>query len=182
MKSVYLAGPDVFRLDAIEHGKYLKYICHENGLNGVFPLDNNIPAEVLASGKHEIAKWIRLANEELIRGCDAVLANMTPFRGVSMDVGTAYEMGFASALNIPVFSYSEDSRKYIDKIVESGLVEGHKDGFLIDQDRMTVEDFDHRDNLMMVAGHPDVADSFLEAVLNANRFFDGYQVVELVSI
>ena len=30
------------------------------------------------------------ANEDLMRSCDALIANLTPFRGVSMDAGTAF--------------------------------------------------------------------------------------------
>ena len=29
-----------------------------------------------------------------MQGCDAMIVNLTPFRGPSADVGSAYEMGF----------------------------------------------------------------------------------------
>jgi nucleoside 2-deoxyribosyltransferase len=32
--------------------------------------------------------------------------NCSPFRGVSLDAGTAYEIGYACALGKPVFGYS----------------------------------------------------------------------------
>lgn len=183
MKSLYLAGPDVFYQDAVERGEALKDICRSHGFVGLFPLDNNIPENVLKAGKHEIAHWIRLANEDLIRGCDAVMANMSAFRGISMDVGTAYEIGFASALDIPVFSYSPDTRTYVEKMYRAGLLgdyhlsdpEGNliaPVGNLIAHDGMTVEDFDHHDNLMMVAGHPEISISFEEALLKAELFFN----------
>ena len=37
----------------------------------------------------------------------ALIADMTPFRGPSMDVGTAFEMGFTKARGLAVFSYSD---------------------------------------------------------------------------
>ncbi|HCP77100.1 MAG TPA: nucleoside 2-deoxyribosyltransferase, partial [Pusillimonas sp.] len=42
MKKVYLAGPDVFRVDSIEWGRYLKQCCRELGLQGLYPLANDI--------------------------------------------------------------------------------------------------------------------------------------------
>ena len=49
---------------------------------------------------------ISAGNEELIRSCRLLIANLTPFRGPSADVGTAYEIGFARALKLPVYAYS----------------------------------------------------------------------------
>ena len=37
---VYLAGPDVFLNNAIQHGEKLKSLCLKHGLIGHFPLDN----------------------------------------------------------------------------------------------------------------------------------------------
>ena len=39
-----------------------------------------------------------------------VIANMEPFRGPSMDVGTAFEMGYATRADIPIFGYSSKVR------------------------------------------------------------------------
>ena len=41
---------------------------------------------------------------------------MTPFRGPSIDPGTAYEMGFMRALKRPVLGYRNDPRDYITRI------------------------------------------------------------------
>ena len=45
-------------------------------------------------------------DEQHIRSADALIANLTPFRGSSADVSTAYELGFMRALGRPVFGYS----------------------------------------------------------------------------
>ena len=50
----------------------------------------------------EQARRISRANEGLMRSCDALVANLTPFRGVSMDSGTAFEVGFMQALGRPL--------------------------------------------------------------------------------
>ena len=41
-----------------------------------------------------------------MRSCDLLIANLTPFRGVSMDSGTAFEVGFMRALGRPVLGYT----------------------------------------------------------------------------
>ena len=42
-----------------------------------------------------------------MRSCQLCIANLTPFRGVSMDSGTAYEVGFMRALGRPVLGTAE---------------------------------------------------------------------------
>ncbi len=101
---IYLAGPDVFRDNAEWHGAVLKLLCEEHGHEGLYPLDNEI--EPLDS------KLIFEGNLNLIKECDVVLANMTPFRGPSMDVGTAWEIGAAKALGKRVLLYNSSGKLY----------------------------------------------------------------------
>jgi nucleoside 2-deoxyribosyltransferase len=42
-----------------------------------------------------------------------MIVNLTPFRGPSADVGSAYEMGFMRALGRPIFAYSHDARPFL---------------------------------------------------------------------
>ncbi len=98
MKSLYLAGFDVFREDALDWGKQLKALCAEYGFEGLYPLDKQVPA-----GLHgpEAARWIYDANIALIRQADMVMANLDDFRGPGEpDSGTAFEVGFAVAARI----------------------------------------------------------------------------------
>jgi nucleoside 2-deoxyribosyltransferase len=144
---LYLAGPDVFRFDVDDAAAELKRLCAAHGAEGRFPLDN-----ALAPGP-DLPARIRAANMAMIRGCDAVVANMTPFRGPSMDPGTAYEMGAAAALGKIVAGYTADPRPYLDRVrafaatSRAGAVERDADGF-------AVEEFDAPlcDNLMMACG------------------------------
>ncbi len=102
---IYLAGPDVFLPDAKTFAKTKKKLCAEYGFEGVFPLDPEIKnASELAPA--EPAETIARNNEALMRSCDLLIANCTPFRSVSMDPGTAYEVGFMRALGRPVLGYS----------------------------------------------------------------------------
>jgi nucleoside 2-deoxyribosyltransferase len=137
-KRVYLAGPDVFLPDAAARGARLKAICAANGLLGMFPLDSPRLAE--AAG---LAEWrqIALSNEARIRQADAVIANLSPFRGPSADPGTVYEAGFACALGIPVFGWSNCARTLRDRL-----------GGPVDADGLEVENFGLTENLMIPAG------------------------------
>jgi nucleoside 2-deoxyribosyltransferase len=63
MKKVYLAGPDVFRPNAKEHGEKLKAICLKHGLEGLYPLDKEIPP---AKRPPDTARAICYANIDLI--------------------------------------------------------------------------------------------------------------------
>lgn len=46
---------------------------------------------------------------------DAIVANLTPFRGPSADAGTVYELGFMSGRIKPSFGYSNVPGSYFDR-------------------------------------------------------------------
>ena len=93
---IYLAGPEVFLPDAREIAEAKKAICRAHGLEGAFPADPEIKdTERLPAP--EIARLIAESNLALMDGCDCLIANLTPFRGVSMDTGTAFEMGYMAS-------------------------------------------------------------------------------------
>jgi nucleoside 2-deoxyribosyltransferase len=101
----------------------------------------------------ELAEWQRLAlrNEAHIRSCDAVIANLTPFRGPSADVGTVYEMGFARALGRIVFGYAATSVPFLRRTLDHGgdSIRPDPDGTYWDADGLLVEQFGLFDNLMI---------------------------------
>ncbi|MFM0051541.1 nucleoside 2-deoxyribosyltransferase [Caballeronia grimmiae] len=100
---IYLAGFDVFRRDAKEHGEHLKQLCRDRGFVGIYPLDGNVPSSLLPN---DAARHIYAANVQLIRSADIVMANLDDFRGAGEpDSGTAFEVGFAVALGKPVWAY-----------------------------------------------------------------------------
>lgn len=104
MPRVYLAGPEVFLPDSVGPGVRKKAICKEAGLTGVYPIDAEV--DILGMAPRDAGFEISELNEGLIRSCDAVIANLTPFRGISADVGTVYEMGLAVGLGKRVFAYT----------------------------------------------------------------------------
>ena len=86
--------------------------------------------------------------------CVAGLANVTPFRGVSADVGSVYEMGFMRGLGRPVFGYTHDPRPYRDRVAAECRYQLRRRpcGVQEDADGMAVEDFQLHDNLMLAGG------------------------------
>ncbi|MCT0975824.1 nucleoside 2-deoxyribosyltransferase, partial [Pseudomonas aeruginosa] len=55
-RKLYLAGPDVFRADAVAHGEALKALCARYGFEGLYPLDNALPKQL--AEPREQAAWI----------------------------------------------------------------------------------------------------------------------------
>lgn len=138
-KRVYLAGPDVFRPDALAWGEEAKGVARRFGLDATFPLDD--------AGKTDHAARIFAACIRQLAQADAVVANLTPFRGVSADVGTAFELGWAHANEYPLFAWSSDTRPLIERVSD---IEATQQGRRVDAKGWQVEDFHLADNLMLI--------------------------------
>jgi nucleoside 2-deoxyribosyltransferase len=132
-----------------------KAICAGCHLVGVSPLDD-LPNE--PPDWDNLPDWRRIArrNEAHIRGCSAVIANLTPFRGPSADVGTVFEIGFARGLGLPVFGYATVATAFLDRTLSSiGGGRQEADGSWWDPDGLLVEQFGLFDNLMIEGGITD---------------------------
>ncbi len=141
---IYLAGPDVFLHDAVEIGRRKVEMCKRHGLIGLYPLDNAIdPAAEDASLR------IFRGNETMMIEADAIIANLTPFRGPGADAGTVYELGYMAGRGKLCLGYSNNPSSYADRVREFTDVNS-RDGRLIDALGLTVEDFGLTDNLMMI--------------------------------
>src|SRR4051812_36156063 len=92
MRKVYLAGPDVFLPKPLEMSRRKKEICAQYGLTGLFPLDNAVDPKANGASLE-----IFRGNETMMKQADAIIANLTPFRGPSADAGTVYELGYMAA-------------------------------------------------------------------------------------
>jgi len=152
-KRAYLAGPEVFLSNAREIGARKRAVCERHGLVGVFPADEEDPCDPTLS-LPEQGLAISRAMERIMRDCDAMIVNLTPCRGPSADVGSAYEMGFMRALGRPIFAYSNDDRPFLDRIAAScgGVVHIRTTGEHEDPDGMAIEPFTLQDNLMLAGG------------------------------
>lgn len=142
-KRIYLAGPEVF-FPAEEHRTIVaekKHILREYGFEGVDPLDTDLVFTEHES-KQDRGFRIYQANRDLMDGCHAIIANLTPFRGLSADPGTVFEVGYMIGQGKPAFGFTMDNRRYRDRAGS------------IDQDDLghAIEDFALSDNLMIECG------------------------------
>ncbi|KAG9243593.1 hypothetical protein BJ878DRAFT_423257 [Calycina marina] len=147
---IYLAGPEVFLPDPFAKGASLKKLCTQYDAEGIFPMDNELGGEELA--------------------------NMEPFRGPSMDVGTAYEMGVGAALGKIVVGYSNNQISFVEKTHAACVLRRAKDGQLRDENGMAVEEFGDGevklvDNLMISCGVEKLCDTAQEAIKTAVELF-----------
>lgn len=139
---LYLAGPEVFRSDAVAEGARLKALAQAAGAEGIYPLDGD--------PLHDAAA-IKRRCREMIDAADAVVANITPFRGHHMDPGTAWEIGYAEARGKPVHLWSDDPRAMVDRVPAKLGIEGGGFGYR-DADGHLVENFGLVENLMISSG------------------------------
>lgn len=152
---VYLAGPAVFARGAIALGAAKVEICARHGLQGVYPLDGQVDVSHLPLAEQGYA--IARANEDLMLDCAAAIANLTPFRAVGMDVGTAYEIGFMRGHGKPVFGYTNSHLTHFERVrkFNGGKLNRRPakyPGFAFEDDRkMGVEEFEFTENLMIEA-------------------------------
>jgi len=141
---IYLAGPDVFLPDAREVGRRKAELCARYGLIGLYPLDNAI--DIAAN---DASLQIFRGNEAMMDDADAIIANLTPFRGPGADAGTVYELGYMAGRGKFCLGYSNDPSPYVERVARFTTVSAG-DGRLIDPEGLTVEDFGLADNLMLV--------------------------------
>ena len=148
-KSIYLAGPEVFLPNPNLVAEEKKAICAAHGFVGRFPLDLEIERSSLEPA--QMGWSISRSNEALMMHCDLVIANITPFRGPSADVGTAFEMGFMRALGRPVLAYTNRPEPFFDRTVAFVSNRGGSDSASRTRDPfgMSIENHGFTDNLML---------------------------------
>lgn len=184
---VYLSGPDFNHPQAEQILNDKKMICERYGLEGVAINDAKIDTSPIARRKLDLPIYrlkqlnpgitIYYAVVELIASCDVLIANMDPFRGPSMDVGAAFEMGYMTAAGKPIVGYSSNRQSYSDRVaslyelMDQPVVE--RNGRAYTSDGWTVESFALPDSHMVVGaaleGPPSIFPEFEEVVQWARR-------------
>lgn len=149
---LYLAGPDVFAPDAAARFEAMRAACRSSGFEPLTPVDTALPEGVQGAA---LARFIKDSNVALIRRCDAVVANIAPFRGPNMDPGTAWEIGYAEALGKPVVLWSETPVLLAERTPGDGRLDAQ--GWMI-------ENFGLAENLMIAINSHGVAADFTAAL------------------
>ena len=135
----------MFLPDALDIGQRKRDICERHGLTGVYPLDNAVDLSA-----RDASLQIFRGLEAMMDAADAIIANLTPFRGPGADPGTVYELGYMAGRGKLCLAYCNDPAPYAERVARLTKVMRTSDNRLIDGDGLTVEDFGLPDNLMMI--------------------------------
>lgn len=148
MKSIYLAGPEVFFPDGDSRLAHKARLVREAGF---LPVHAGVMAYPECETLFASGCAISAVNELCLRGADILLANLTPFRGVGADTGTVFELAFMAALGRPIFAYSEDPRSHLQRVSDfyQSAPVSDSEGVLRAPDGLMVEEHDMVDNLMI---------------------------------
>jgi nucleoside 2-deoxyribosyltransferase len=146
MKTIYIAGPDVFEADSVEIGKRFVGLCQKYGYKGLYPLDNVVD---FSQSKQKIAQDIFEANVAMILKADIVIANLNAFRGKEPDSGTVWECGYAYGLGKKVYGYMQETKEYLETF--SPAEKTQKEGAFWDDKNRFIEDFANPVNLMIAS-------------------------------
>ncbi|OJF93444.1 nucleoside 2-deoxyribosyltransferase [Pararhizobium antarcticum] len=150
-KKIYLAGPDVFLSNARDILGQKADMVRAAGFIPLCPGDLEVPPSDTKKG---LGLAISAINEGMMRDADAVIANLTPFRGVAADVGTSFELGFMCALGKVVYGYTNVETDHFKRCADfyGGALTRSPDGRIRGPDGLSIEDFDMVDNLMLDGG------------------------------
>lgn len=147
----YLAGPEVFLPNAREILDRKIALTRSYGFTPVSPGDLSVPE---TETRRQRGLAISALNEKLMSSADLIIANLTPFRGVAADVGTAFELGFMCARGCPAFAFSNCAENHFERVsrLYGGEVHLGPDGRHRGPDGLALENFDMADNLMLDGG------------------------------
>lgn len=145
----YLAGPEVFLPNAREILDCKIALTRSYGFTPVSPGDLSVPE---TETRRQRGLAISALNEKLMSSADLIIANLTPFRGISADVGTVFELGFFVGQGKPAFAYSHEASDLLTRFRRSPEAVYDTDSRAWrDALGMSVEDFGNADNLMIDA-------------------------------
>jgi nucleoside 2-deoxyribosyltransferase len=148
---VYLAGPEVFLPNAREVLDRKIALTSNYGFEPVAPGDLKISTALPGKAR---GLAISAHNEGLMLSADLIIANLTPYRGVSADVGTVYELGFMCARGRPAYAFTNVTRDYFDRVADyyGGDTREDAEGRTRGPDGLMIEDCGFIDNLMLDGG------------------------------
>lgn len=101
IERVFLAGPDRFAPEAQALRLRQEQLCEAADFIPVFAPDADPASEM---GELQ-ARALYAETVARLRTADALIANLSPWRGPGAEPATAYLTGFAAALDKPVFAY-----------------------------------------------------------------------------
>jgi nucleoside 2-deoxyribosyltransferase len=99
--TAYLAGPDVFLPNAVEHAARKVAICQRFAFRGLPPLNQDVETEA-----NELKAWQAIFEKDVAMMTQRHHHNLTPFGCASADAGTLIEVSWFLGRGKPIFRYS----------------------------------------------------------------------------
>jgi nucleoside 2-deoxyribosyltransferase len=148
-RTVYLGGPEVFLPNATDIVMKKAAMCPAYGFTASIPVDThgNDWGHMTPT---QISRAIYQANVDTMKAVDIGIFDLTPFRGISADAGTIFEVGLMVGMGKPVFAYTNMPGDYIDRFGFK-QAEPNVNAMIawVDERGWRIENFGNADNLMI---------------------------------
>lgn len=162
---VYLAGPERFEADALEQYREMKALGDRLGLRVIVPTDaaGALP-ETPADDPYTRAYQTFWRQQQHVRDCDILIANLNDFHGWEPDSDTAFECGMAFGLGKKLYGFLDSGARMIDRIPNLGPEKEYRDIC-----GCNAENFDYPINLMFASSMTLLQGTFANALERAAR-------------
>lgn len=152
ISSVYLSGPERWAPGAEALIARQHALCEAAGVQ---PLSATPTALETQESSEIVARELYTEALASLRQADALIANLTPWRGPSGHPAVTFEAGFAAALGKPVFAYmnlrEEGEAEYVARVDGLLGVSVDEHGVIRDPEDTVVEDFGLPETAMLWA-------------------------------
>lgn len=157
---VYIAGPERYEADAAERYAKMKELCEQQGFHAIAPTDDapGVP-RTETDDIYEDAYNTFLRQQQHVRNCDIILADLNDFHGWEPDSDTSFECGMAWQLGKKCFGYMESTEKMIHRVPNFGPDRDYRDAC-----GCNAENFDFPINLMFSGSMPIFEGDFAAAL------------------
>lgn len=144
---VYLSGPERYESDHLERYARMKKLCDKYGFNAITPMDNAPGIQrIYSSDPYVQAYNIFDHNQQHVRNCDLIIANLNMFHAWEPESDTSFECGMAYQLGKKLYAYMDDTKIMRQRIPNYGAANEFRDVC-----GNNVENFNYPINLMFAS-------------------------------
>lgn len=176
---IFLAGIERYEENGEEIFKKMKQLCKDYGFDAVSPLDQTTGVQIVETDNpYAWAAKVFDNNQQQVRNCDIVIANLNDFRGYEISNDVAFECGMAYQLGKKLYGYMDNTDPLIMKIPHFGEELEYRD-----QSGFNVENFDYPANLMFSCTMKILEGKFeeiLDKVIKDWKDTDSYDEISIV--
>jgi nucleoside 2-deoxyribosyltransferase len=157
---VYLAGPERFDHNVREINFKMKEISARYGIEAVCP-DDDCPGVNIINTDDPYAHAFNIfdRNQQHVRNCDAIIANLNDFHGFEPNSDTSFECGLAFQLGHKMYGYMDRTVPMRDHVPNYGEDKEFKDIYGYD-----IENFNYPINLMFSSSMKILEGKFEEVI------------------